>query len=75
MITTERSCERQERESGEKLGGGLVFDVALRMMTYFVTKRRRGDIPHVDRAPYSPQCSGEGVGVGRGGGRLRSHFR
>lgn len=39
---------------GGELGGGIVFDVARRMMTYFMTKQRRRDIPHVDRAPYSP---------------------
>lgn len=61
---------------GEKLGGGIVFDVARRMMTYFMTKQRRSNIPHVDRAPYSPQWSGEeGEGMAEEGGGSAQSFR
>lgn len=45
-------------------------------MTYFMTKQRRSDIPHVDRAPYSPQCSGEdGEGMAEEGGGSAQSFR
>lgn len=50
-------------------------------MTYFMTKQWRSNIPHVDRAPYSTQCSGEeGRGWRRGTGvsaviSLGAHFK
>lgn len=66
----DNSGENDVRRRGnvEELGCGIVFDVAQRMMTYFVSKLRHDDIPHVDRAPYSPQCSRVGRGEERGRG-------
>lgn len=60
------------RRRGEKASAaGIVFEATQRVMTYSVTKQRHGDIPHVDRAPYSPQCSGGFWG----GGFVRSSFQ